>query len=121
MTETYGFESATRMLDLPEPPTAFLCSSLLVAMGVQRAIADRGLAMGRDVSVVTHDDQLSYLPNGSPEQPIYTATRSSVREAGHISATMLLDLIRDPGRAPHQTKLEARFVIGPSSGPAPST
>lgn len=117
MTESYGFQTASRMLDMPEPPTAFLTSSLLVGMGAHRAIEAHGLRMGRDVSVVTHDDALSYLPNGSDDSPIFTATHSSVREAGHICADMLLRQIDEPQSAPLQTKLEASLIIGPSTGP----
>ncbi len=120
MTESYGFASANQMLALPNPPTAFLVSSLLVAMGAHRAIENRGLKMGRDVSVVTHDDDLSYLPNGTPEAPIFTATRSPVRQAGNICAEMLLGLIDGSRTAPFHTKLQASLIIGPSTGPAPT-
>ena len=120
MTESYGFEAAGRMLGFAVPPTAFLTSSLLVAMGAHRAIEALGLQMGKDVSVVTHDDCLSYLPNGSPDAPIFTATTSSVRDAGHRSAEMLLAMIDDAPSAPMQQKLEATLVAGPSSGPVSS-
>lgn len=120
MTETYGYDSAASLLSLPSPPTAFLTSSQLVAMGVRRAIENRGLQMGRDVSVMTHDDDLSYLPNGF-ETPIFTATHSSVRDAGMRIAEMLLALINDPGCAPLQTRLEASLHIGPSTGPGPES
>lgn len=120
MTMTYGHDEALRMLALPAPPTAFLTSSMLIAMGVQRALGDRGLRMGHDVSVVTHDDGLSYLPNGDPGAPVFTATHSSVREAGQRSAEMLLKMIDNPDCAPLQTYLTSSFVIGPSSGPAPT-
>lgn len=117
MTETAGFEAADRMLGLPNPPTAFVTSSLILALGVRRAIEHRGLRFGRDVSVVTHDDNLSYLQNGG-EVPIFTATRSSVREAGRLAAQMLIDQIEDPD-APLQTRLmEAELMVGDSTGPA---
>ena len=120
MTEQFGFGEACRMLDLPEPPTAFLTSSLLVAMGAHRAIEARGLRMGLDISVVTHDDGLSYLPNGTEDKPIFTATRSPVREHGNICAEMLLRRIETPKARPSHTKLKASLIIGPSSGPVPT-
>ncbi|PRY26991.1 LacI family transcriptional regulator [Aliiruegeria haliotis] len=121
MTEVYGFNTTNRMLSMPAPPTAFLTSSLLVAMGVRRAIESRGLRMGQDISIVTHDDALSYLPNGTEDVPIFTATRSPVRKAGHICAEMLMKLIDTPGSDPIRTKLEATLTLGPSSGPAPNS
>lgn len=119
MTETQGYAAARAMLRLAEPPTAFLTSSLLSAMGVRRAVEDAGLQMGRDVSIVTHDDDLGYLKNGDGE-PIFTATRSSVRDAGRRAATMLIDLINDPKPEPQSELLDAVLVVGNSTGPAPN-
>lgn len=118
MTETEGHDAAARMLALPDPPTAFLTSSLISAIGVRRAVEEAGLHMGRDVSIVTHDDELSYLRNGSTV-PIFTATRSSVRAAGRLAARMLLDRIADPDLGERDILLEAELVVGQSTGPAP--
>ncbi|MEL6609996.1 MAG: substrate-binding domain-containing protein [Pseudomonadota bacterium] len=120
MTELLGFDSASQMLASPNPPTAFLASSMIVAIGVRRAIHDAGLTMGRDVSVITHDDDLSYLRNGD-EVPIFTATRSSVRAAGRVVAQMLLDQIATPFETPKTQLLEAQLVLGQSTGPAPTS
>ncbi|WP_299283851.1 substrate-binding domain-containing protein [uncultured Tateyamaria sp.] len=116
MTEKYGFASASAMLDLPNPPSAFLVSSIICAVGVRRALDARDLKQGSDVSIVTFDDCLSYFANGS-ETPVFTAMQSSVRAAGAALAQMLIDRINTPD-APHtQTLWEADFVIGPSTGP----
>ncbi len=117
MTEVYGYRSACEMLDMPNPPTAFLISSIMTAIGVRRALEERGLQMGKDVSVITHDDDLSYMKNGS-DVPIFTATRSSVRQAGKQSAQMLLDMINNKATQT-QCLLEADLIIGSSTGPAP--
>lgn len=118
MTEAQGYDSARRLLALPAPPTALLTSSLLSAMGVRRAVEGAGLRMGRDISIVTHDDELSYLKNGA-EEPIFTATRSSVRAAGRRAAAMLLRMIAAGDGGPHHELLEAVLVVGGSTGPAP--
>jgi LacI family transcriptional regulator len=118
MTELAGFQAARTMLALPDPPTAFLAASMISGMGVRRAIDSAGLRMGRNVSVIIHDDELSYLPNGA-EVPIFTATRSSVREAGRLAAEMLLELIAQPETGPLHRLLEAELIIGQSTGPAP--
>ncbi len=118
MTEVFGFQSAMDMLGGPDAPTAILCSSLISALGVRRAIDERGLVIGKDVSVVTHDDDLSYLQNGG-DVPIFTATRSSVRDAGRRLATMLLAAIAAPHAPPQHHLLEAELMIGQSTGPAP--
>ena len=119
MSEQFGHEAAERMLAGPGAPTAFLVSSLIMAIGVRRAIQDVGLQMGRDVSVVIHDDMLSYLTNG-PEVPIFTATRSSVRAAGRRCAEILLDRIESGGGPPVREIWESELVLGSSTGRAPT-
>jgi LacI family transcriptional regulator len=118
MTESRGFDAARRMLDDADPPTAFLVASIISGMGVRRAIEARGLKVGRDVSIIIHDDDLSYMKNGEAV-PIFTATRSSVREAGRQAAAMLLDMIASGDRDPREVLLEAELIIGQSTGPAP--
>lgn len=101
MTEVSGYRAAKRMLASKHrrPPSA---SSMISGMGIRRALEEHGLKLGRDISIIIHDDDLSYMKN---DVPIFTATRSSVREAGRIAADMLLGLIAHPqeGAAdPHQ-------------------
>ena len=117
MTEVYGYHETRDMLASENPPSAILSSSLITTLGVRRAIEEAGLVMGRDVSVITHDDDLSYLRNGD-NVPIFTATRSSVREAGRLIARMLINQIRNPGLAPENQLLETELVVGRSTGPA---
>lgn len=119
MTEIAGFRSVQRMLSLPQPPTAILAASMISGMGARRAVEGAGLVVGRDVSIIIHDDDLSYMKNGE-DVPIFTATRSSVREAGRLAAEMLLDVIAHPEAGPQQRLLEAELIIGQSTGPAPS-
>lgn len=118
MTEDFGYQSTKELLALSDPPTAILCSSLISALGTRRAIEEAGLVMSKDVSVITHDDDLSYLRNGE-DVPIYTATRSSVREAGRRLAEMLLAAIANPQNPLKNELLEAELMVGRSTGPAP--
>jgi len=120
MTEDIGYRNAWDTLHRSEPPTAFLVSSMITAIGVRRAAWDAGLKLGRDLSVVIHDDELSYLRNGG-DIPIFTAARSSVHHAGRICAQMLLDIIHQPERAIRHQLLESELTVGLSTGPAPAT
>lgn len=117
MTEIYGYRAARDMLAADTRPTAFVCSSMITAIGVRRAVHDAGLVLARDVSIITHDDALSYFEN-SDDVPIFTALRSSVRHAGREAADMLLSLIAVPMTAPKTRLLEADLIIGRSTGPA---
>lgn len=117
MTEEFGYATAQTLLGREDSPTAIITSSMIIALGVRRAIEERGLAMGKDVSVVTHDDMLSYLQNGG-DVPIFTATRSSVRDAGRKAAEMLLHKIANPDAPQKNVLLEAELTLGQSTGPA---
>lgn len=116
MTEMSGFRGASQMLDGDNPPSAFMCSSIVSAIGIRRAAEARGLKLGHDVSVVIFDDVLSYMRNDEAA-PIFTALKSPVREAGRICAEMLIDIIRNPGTPPRSELLESEFVVGNSTGP----
>ena len=41
-----------------ERPTAFVCSSIGLALGVKRAAGAAGLVIGRDMALIAHDDRL---------------------------------------------------------------
>ena len=116
MTEPYGYRSTLVLLELPRPPTAIITSSIIVANGIRRALEDNGLKLGRDISVITHDDDLSYFRD-TATVPVYTATRSSVREAGRISADLLIKTIEDPTRAKEGILLDSELIVGSSTKP----
>jgi len=118
MTENYGHKITTKLLAMGNHPTAFLVSSMITAYGVRRAVEEAGLKLGNDISVICHDDALSYFDHDQ-DVPLFTATRSSVREAGKQAAAMLLQKIasRDP-LAPQTTLFEAQLIVGKSTGVA---
>ena len=125
MTEGFGFRAARAMLAAPDPPTAFVVASILSGIGVRRAISQSGRRMGPDCSVVVFDDDLAYLGNdGSDDpdaRPLFTAVRSSVREAGRRAARMLIDLIASRGSGPPPPRTEllrAEVVQGRSTARA---
>lgn len=117
MTESFGYGTSQELLALEDPPTAFLASSIITAFGIRRAVEEAGLRVAHDISIVTHDDELSYMRNGTTV-PLFTATRSSVREAGRLCAERLIARINNPGQALRGLLLEAELTIGLSTGPA---
>lgn len=116
LTESYGYRSTMELLAGDKKPTAFLVSSYIVALGVRRAISHAGLKIGKDISVIVHDDELSYFDNGGIV-PQFTSTRSSVRDAGYQAAKLLLEQIDNPNRPPTQVMMDTKLIIGASTGP----
>ncbi|QJF51616.1 substrate-binding domain-containing protein [Roseobacter ponti] len=119
MSEQNGFAAAQAMLAGAHPPTAFITSSVVPALGVRRAAAEAGLRLGRDLSLACFDDDISFLPNGGA-RPVFTAMRSSVRDAGRRCAEMLIEQIRSPDGPPRTELWEAALVSGSSTGPCPA-
>lgn len=115
MSEPYGYSTAGALLEMGAAPSAFVTSSIVSALGIRRAVEERGLRMGKDVSIMCFDDAISYLPNGT-DRPVFTAVRSSVRAAGRRCAEMLIDQINTPGGKPVTELWEAELVIGTSTG-----
>ncbi|WP_336246003.1 LacI family DNA-binding transcriptional regulator [Mesobacterium pallidum] len=119
MTVAAGLQAVAEMQALQDPPTAYLTASSVTAMGVQRALSQAGLALGRDVSLITFDDALTYLGDGPATAPSFAAMRSSVRAAGHHLAHLLIDRVERP-RQPHRNSLMViDYIDGASIGPAP--
>ena len=118
MTESYGYRTAIELLDGAGPPTAFLCSSIIVALGVVRALGDRSLEPGRHISIIAHDDVFPYLKPENFRTPL-TCVRSSIRQAGYriaerLSAKLAGDLAGDGGEV-----WPVELVVRASIGPAP--
>jgi LacI family transcriptional regulator len=97
MNEHHGHQETTRLLRLiaAEQPTAFLCSSLAQASGVQRAARESSLRIGADISLIAHDDRLHEFSAESFDPPL-TATQSSIGEAGTRVVELLIAHLRDP-------------------------
>ncbi|MGI9363664.1 MAG: substrate-binding domain-containing protein [Rhizobiaceae bacterium] len=119
MNEPYGYEATIEKLALSHPPTAFIYSSVLSAMGGLRAIAEHGLRPGRDVSLATFDDQLSFLQpgDGSSSAPFITSVSSSIQTAGQRVGEMLISQIANPLSAPVCELWNAELTIGKTTGP----
>ncbi|WP_279479399.1 LacI family DNA-binding transcriptional regulator [Aureimonas sp. SK2] len=119
-TFAHGYGSARRLLALASPPTAFLCTSVLVATGAARALADLGLRIPGDVSLMAHDDVIAALP-AEIAAPGLTVLRSSVRLAGRRIAEMAILRRKGTPAADLVEVWDVPLVEGASTGPAPGT
>ncbi len=89
MTEENGYRAARRVLEGSNAPTAILCSSLIMALGIVRAVRELGLTIPGDLSLIAHDDVFSWLKPENFSVPLST-TRSSIRAAGARVAERLI-------------------------------
>lgn len=94
MTEENGYRAARRLLEGDAAPTAILCSSLIMSLGIARAVRELGLTIPGDLSLIAHDDVFSWLKPENFSVPLST-TRSSIRAAGARVAERLIARLSD--------------------------
>jgi LacI family transcriptional regulator len=117
-TDEIGFRFAQSLLEQKSPPTAFLAGSMMSALGVFRAIRSAGLTLGRDVSMIAHDDVFPFL-NADQMVPSMSTTRSSIRAAGARIAALALQLLGGRPAADIHELWPVELVLRESTGPAP--
>jgi LacI family transcriptional regulator len=119
-TDEAAFRLAQAMLELRPRPTAFLAGSMMTALGTFRAIRQAGLLLGRDVSMIAHDDVFPYL-NADNMYPSMSTTRSSIRQAGIRIAELLLQILGGKPVDQIHELWPVELVLRESSGPAPQS
>jgi LacI family transcriptional regulator len=116
MTEENGYRQSKRILQLAHRPTALILGSMLLVAGAMRAVNEMGLVIGRDVSLIAHDDGLPFL-NAESLVPSLTTTSSSIRAAGARVAQLLLGMITDAeAEQPHEL-WSVDLIVRGSTGP----
>lgn len=102
-----GAAAGTALLDDPDRPTAIVGLSDVVALGVLRALQERGLSAPRDVSVSGFDD----IDAAAGSE--LTTVRQPIREKGRRVGELLLDADLEP----RQVLLPIELVVRASTGP----
>jgi DNA-binding LacI/PurR family transcriptional regulator len=119
-TENAVADVARLVLDRPDRPTAVLCFSDVLALGLMHQAAARGLEVPRDLSVVGFDDS----PLSRLSQPTITTVRQDVAAKGREAASALVAAIAAAraGTKPRARRinLPAELVIRDSTAPPPS-
>jgi LacI family transcriptional regulator len=120
MVEQEGFRAAAEMLARPlrQRPTAFVCSSVALALGVRRAALAAGLHIGRDIALVAHDDRLHGMESEGMDPP-FTATQSSISDAGRRVVELCIEHLRSPVGPLPQDVWPVDLVVRQSTMPAP--
>jgi LacI family transcriptional regulator len=107
-----GAASVAALMDRSDPPTALICYNDVVAFGVIRGLADRGLEAGKDVAVTGFDD----IAEARLRKPALTTISSMAHTLGRVAARLALQRIADPGRPIEHIILDAPLIIRESCG-----
>lgn len=105
-TEPTARRRTHELLDLPEPPTALFACSDRMALGAYQALAERGLRVPGDVSVIGFDDR----PEARWLTPPLTTIRQPLSEMAATALTLLLRLMDDHHPESTRTELSTRLV-----------
>ena len=115
-TDETGFRLAQALLERTPRPTAILAGSMMTALGVFRAIRSAGLVLGKDVSMIAHDDVFPYL-NADTMVPSMSTTRSSIRAAGTRIAELLTQIVAGKKATEIHELWPVEMVLRESTGP----
>lgn len=84
-----GYKAAAVLLDRRPDLTALVAANDLIALGAYRAIRDRGLEVGRDISVTGYNDMMLL----DMIDPSLTSIRVPYRDMGSEAAEALLEMM----------------------------
>jgi DNA-binding LacI/PurR family transcriptional regulator len=108
-----GYEVGRRLAEDPEVTAVFVANDQM-ALGVLRALHERGRSIPREISVVGFDD----IPEAQYFTPPLTTVRQDFGEMGRSSLRLLLDLMRND-QPPTRLTIAPELVVRRSTAPPP--
>jgi DNA-binding LacI/PurR family transcriptional regulator len=102
-----GYLAGAQLLDRADRPTAIICLSDVLALGVMRAAAERGVRVPQDLSVVGYDD-------------ISDAGTAALTTVWQPHAAKGEEAVRLLGEGGDDVVLPTGLVVRASSGPVPN-
>ena len=113
-TIEHGLAATAEALASPNPPTAIIAAANLFMHGSLRALRDRGLVLGRDISFIGWDDAAV----AEFHDPPIAVVRRDTRKIGDTAARVLLAALGAGPEVPDaELELPTDFVARPSCGP----
>lgn len=100
-------EQIVHRMGQPNPPTAVFAVNDTLAQNLMKGLAESGIVVPRDISVVGFDDD----PLAARTEPALTTVGMGKRDLGAISAKMVLERMKDSGKAPAHHVQPTRLVI----------
>ncbi|MEX0744806.1 MAG: LacI family DNA-binding transcriptional regulator [Phycisphaeraceae bacterium] len=105
-------------LDHPTGVTALICSNDTVALAVRDAAHQKGLRVGRDLSIVGYDNAEVHGPH-QVERPILTTIDNPVEQIGLRCADLLIAQVEGRHAGVVHEQIPTRFIVRESTGPVP--
>jgi LacI family transcriptional regulator len=112
LTQRSGYQCASMLLDLPNPPTAIAACNDLMALGAMSAAHERGLVIGKDIAITGFDD----IPQSEHSHPPLTTVHQPIYKIGWIVCGMLIKHIQGETLEQEHVILTPSLVIRQSCG-----
>jgi DNA-binding LacI/PurR family transcriptional regulator len=109
-----GYEVGRRLAEDPEVTAVFVANDQM-ALGVLRALHERGRSIPREISIVGFDD----IPEAQYFTPPLTTVRQDFGEMGRSSLRLLLDLMQS-GQPPSRLTIAPELIVRRSTAPPPA-
>jgi DNA-binding LacI/PurR family transcriptional regulator len=110
-----GVAALHRLVELPEPPTAVVASTDVLAIGALHAAYERGLKVPDEISIAGFDD----IPAAAFTIPSLTTVRMPVRDMVRTAVQMVLDPAGEAASEPPPV-LQPSLVVRESTAQVPS-
>jgi DNA-binding LacI/PurR family transcriptional regulator len=109
-----GYEVGRRLAEDPEVTAVFVANDQM-ALGVLRALHERGRSIPGEISIVGFDD----IPEAQYFTPPLTTVRQDFGEMGRSSLRLLLDLMQS-GQPPSRLTIAPELIVRRSTAPPPT-
>ena len=109
------FEAGQHAADLAVAAevTAVVAFNDLLALGVLSRLADRGIGVPDEISVVGFDN----IPMAGMATPHLTTVALPLEQSGRVAIELLLEQLAHPGSGTHEQGLPAQLIVRASTAP----
>ena len=106
LTFATGYTGFGLLMQLPNPPTAIICTNYDITLGVITAAQERGIRLPEQIDLLGFD----CVEVCSLMTPALPVVQQPEQEIGRTAAAYLLQRLDGCQDAPRQLRLEARLV-----------
>lgn len=112
-----GHDAAVSLLERHPDITAIFCTNDLMAYGASQALADQGIRIPQDISLIGVTD----IQMARDMRPALTTVALGIEQVATLSINLLLDLIENPAHQPTIVRVpDPVLVVRSSTGPVRS-
>ncbi|MFI7209384.1 LacI family DNA-binding transcriptional regulator [Micromonospora aurantiaca (nom. illeg.)] len=112
--EEGGYRAMASLLETAEPPDAVFAANNLMTVGALECLVDNGIGVPDPFGIVGFDD----IPWAHLVRPSLSTVAQPTYDLGRTAATLLVERIADPAKAPSTVVLHTELRVRDSSAPS---